>query len=370
MLVGLRATAAALPRPARARQGDVMNGPAQSSLIGGVYEIGVGVTDLDRAVAFWAAWGYRPGPTGHLAPADAQRLYGVPSGLRSIRLQHQSAVHGLVRLFKWTDPIGPGLGFAPLRSTGSRWSVHKTDDIMNVFNHAETARLQGQAIRLRGPMFNVRSPARGYEQRPFEQPIRASHNFEMLFPEARLVAMQRFHVDMTRYGTIADGSVLRASEGCHMGLVVTGEDFSLFDFYRDALGFKFGKRVVIDREPGYTPSDFFDLTPGESFTECDLEDPASGATPATQLPGRLRVFMIHHARPQPDLRPVARPGHLGYCLYTCRGRDAAAARAAVAAHAGHGGASQITPLMPNEFGEPGFSFTAPDGYAWAIVQAP
>ncbi|MDX2144837.1 MAG: hypothetical protein SFV19_15890 [Rhodospirillaceae bacterium] len=342
---------------------------SRSNLIGGIYEIGVGVTDLDRAVAFWSAWGYRPGPMGHLASTEAHKLYGVSSGLQSIRLHHQTAVHGLVRLFKWTEPTGPGLGFAPLRSTGSRWSVHKTDDIMSVFNHAETARQQGQAIRLRGPMINVRSTARGYEQRPFEKSIRASHNFEMLFPEARVVAMQRFHIDITKYGTIAADSVLRTSEGCHMGLVVTREDFSLFDFYRDALGFKFGKRVVIDCEPGYTPSDFFDLMPGESFTECDLEDPASGTTPETQLPGRLRVFMIHHSRPQPDLRPISRPGHLGNCLYTCRVRDVGAARAAVAAYAKHGGASQITPIMANEFGEAGFSFTAPDGYAWAVVQA-
>jgi catechol 2,3-dioxygenase-like lactoylglutathione lyase family enzyme len=343
--------------------------PSSTNLIGGLYEIAVGVSDLAAAVAFWRAFGYEPDRRGSLAAQPAARLYGVASGVQSIRLRHQAAIHGLIRLFAWECPLGPGLGFAPLRATGSRWSVHKTDDIMNVFNHAETARQQGHDIRIRGPMSNVRAPARGYTQEPFAGPIRASHNFEMILPEARVVAMQRFNVDIARYGTIAAGSLLRTSEGCHMGLVVTGEDFAVFDFYRDALGFKFGKKVVIAREPGYAPSDFFELSEGESFSERDLEDPTSGAMPETQLPGRLRVFMIHNARAQPDLRPLSRPGHLGYSLYTCRVHDAAAARAAVLAYGRHGGARDVSAMISNEFGEPGFSFTAPDGYAWAIVQA-
>jgi catechol 2,3-dioxygenase-like lactoylglutathione lyase family enzyme len=341
----------------------------KSNLVGGLYEVGVGVSDLDHALLFWRSLGYEAGPRGHLPPAYTERLYGATSGLESVRLRHADAKHGLIRLMHWAKPSGPGLGHAPLRSTGSRWSVHKTADIMNVFNHSETARQQGRDIRIRGPMINVRATARGYDQRPFEHPIRASHNLEMIFPEARLVAMQRFNIDIGKYGTVAPDSVLQMSEGCHMGLVVTGNDLSVFDFYSDVLGFRRGKKVHIDHEPGYTPSDFFDLSPGEHFTEYDFEDPESGDTPETQLPGRLRVFMIHNARPQPDLRPLARPGNLGYGLYTARMRDLAETHITVTAYSHHGGATGVTTIQPDEFGTPAFSFTAPDGYAWTLLQA-
>jgi len=342
---------------------------AKSRLAGGLYEIGVGVSALEAAIAFWRAFGYAPAARGTLTAGAARALYGVASAVTAVRLAHGAARHGLIRLQAWQTPTGPGLGFAPLRATGSRWSVHRTDDIMSVVNHAAALRQQGGAIRLRGPMLNLRAPARGYEQRPFAAPIRASHNFEMLFPEARVVAMQRFGVTMARYGTISDSALLRTTEGCHMGLVAVGEDFGLFDFYTEALGFKAGRRVHIAYEPGYTPSDFFELAPGEHFTECDFEDPDSGDTLDTQLPGRLRAFLIHNARPQPDLRPRARPGQLGYGLYTVRLRDLPAARAAVLAYAKHGGARDVTAILADEFGTPAFSFTAPDGYAWLALEA-
>jgi catechol 2,3-dioxygenase-like lactoylglutathione lyase family enzyme len=342
---------------------------AKSGVIGGIHEIGIGVRDLESAAAFWRAWGYAPGARGTLSTEHATRLYGVASDLASVRLTHQSATCGLIRLLQWRTVMGNGLGHHPLRSTGSRWSVHRTADIMNVFNHAEAARQQGQDIQLRGPLINVRSPARGYEQKPFTAPIRASHNFQMTLPEARVVAMQRFTVTMARYGTVNEGSLLRATEGCHMGLVVTGEDFGIFDFYTEVLGFKQGKKVHIEHESGYTPSEFFDLRPGEHFTECDFEDPAGGDTLDTQLPGRLRAFLIHGARPQPDLRPQSRPGVLGYCLYTVRVADIAVMRGAVLAYAKHGGARNVTEIMADEFGAAAFSFTAPDGYGWTAIQA-
>jgi uncharacterized glyoxalase superfamily protein PhnB len=34
-----------------------------------------------------------------------------------------------------------------------------------------------------------------------------------------------------------------------------------------------------------------------------------------------------------------------------------------------GGATSITDVLPDEFGERAFSFVAPDGYSWTLVQA-
>ena len=121
-----------------------------TGLIGGVYEVGVGVPDADAAVAFWRACGYRVGTEGGLGGAQAKALYGVDSGLRSIRLFHQDATAGLVRLMVWDRPVGAGLDMAPLRTHGCRWSVHRTDDIANAYVHGEMLRRQGKPITLLG----------------------------------------------------------------------------------------------------------------------------------------------------------------------------------------------------------------------------
>jgi uncharacterized glyoxalase superfamily protein PhnB len=34
-----------------------------------------------------------------------------------------------------------------------------------------------------------------------------------------------------------------------------------------------------------------------------------------------------------------------------------------------GGATQVTDVLPDEFGGRAFSFVAPDGYSWTLVQA-
>ncbi|MDW8259680.1 MAG: hypothetical protein RML32_09585, partial [Gammaproteobacteria bacterium] len=68
--------------------------------IGGLYEAGVGVPDLEASCADFAAYGCRPGPAGALDAAAARRLYGVDSALRSVRLLHGAADHGGIRLMQ------------------------------------------------------------------------------------------------------------------------------------------------------------------------------------------------------------------------------------------------------------------------------
>jgi uncharacterized glyoxalase superfamily protein PhnB len=330
----------------------------------GIYEIGVGVTDLAEAVAFWAAFGYGPGVRGRLSAADAGALYGVDSALASIRLRHQAAESGLIRLMEWEHPAGPGLGLAAARTVGARWSVHRCADVLAVLDHAVAWREQGKPVAIRGPAVNVRAPARGAAQAPFLAPIKSSANLQVTLPEAQVVVMQRRHVDLGTYGTVAEDSLLRTSEGCHMGLVVQGDDLALFDFYERAIGFRRGRTVRIAHEPGYPPSDWFDLVPGEAFTEIDFENPHSGPTAETALPGRLRTFMLHSPTPQPDRRAASSPGQLGYALYTVRTSDLAGLRARVQA----GGGAKVTAVLADEFGTPAFSFAAPDGYVWTAVQ--
>ena len=104
---------------------------APAACIGGLYEACIGVPDLAQATAFFESFGCRPGPVGELDAGAARSLYGVDSALRSVRLLHQQADHGLVRLMQWERPLNEGLGIAPnLRCVGSRWGVRVTQSVM------------------------------------------------------------------------------------------------------------------------------------------------------------------------------------------------------------------------------------------------
>ena len=336
---------------------------SKAGLIGGIFDIGVGVTDLDAAAEFWAACGYRRGPEGDMTAAESRALYGVDSAVKSLRLLHQDATAGLIRLMRWQRPTGPGLQMAPLRTHGCRWSVHRTDNIANAYVHGEVLRRQGKPIHLVGPHYNFDLGKKIADKRPFREPLAASGDVLLFQPEAQLVAMTRMNFAVPKYGTINTASPLRLSEGCHMALVVQGDDIGIFDFYEDVIGFKRYQQVDIAYEPGYMPSDMFHLTPEETFSEVDFDDPEAGDDPAEHLPGRLRCFIVRSDQPADDRMARAQPGNLGYSLYSIRVGDVEAMHARIQASA----ASAVTAIRPDEFGTPAFSFVAPDGFAWTVM---
>ena len=79
----------------------------------------------------------------------------MPSALKSYRLYHQSADHGMVRLMIWERPLGAGLGTAPLKVLGSRWTAALTEDIVRIANHAYVAQRKGLPIRYIPPQWTV-----------------------------------------------------------------------------------------------------------------------------------------------------------------------------------------------------------------------
>ena len=334
-----------------------------TGLIGGIYDIGVGITDLEAALTFWASCGYRAGPEGQLDAAQAKVLYGVDSALTSVRLLHQKATAGLIRLMQWERPTGPGLNMAPLRTHGCRWSVHRTDNIANAYVHGEILRRQGKPIYLVGPHYNFDLAKKAVDKEPFKEPIAASGDVLLFTPEAQLVAMTRMNFAVPKYGTINEDAPLRLSEGCHMALVRQDEDLSIYDFYEEVIGFKRYHEVHISYEPGYMPSDMFDLSPGETFSEVDFDDPEAGDDPAEHLPGRLRCFNLCSDQAADDRLALAQPGHLGHSLYTVRVGDLATMHKKVSKSK----ADAVTEILPDEFGTDAFSFVAPDGFTWTVM---
>ena len=68
------------------------------SIQGGIYEFTIGVSSFERSVSFWESCGYHVGLKGELSSECSKKLYDVDANLESIRMFHQSASAGLVRL--------------------------------------------------------------------------------------------------------------------------------------------------------------------------------------------------------------------------------------------------------------------------------
>lgn len=326
----------------------------------GIHEIGIGVPDLAAALQHWQAFGFRLATRGSLDRQRARALYGVDGALESWRLAHGDADKGLLRLMRWERPTGPGLAMTPLRTPGNRWTVQMTDDLLPVWTHAEVARRQGRPISVLGPVLNARAAVPVAQQRPFEAAVPATYNLQLFQPLFQQIVMQRLHIDARRLGTVGTGSLLRASEVCHVGLVAYNLPLATFDFYEHALGLLRTTQRRFPYDPESPASEMFALRPGEAFTEIDFDDPRSRAAPQASLAGRLRVFLVESPSPHPAAVDAC-AGVLGYGLYTLRCADPGALRATVAA----AGATAVTPLLADEFDEPAFCFRSPDGYHWA-----
>jgi catechol 2,3-dioxygenase-like lactoylglutathione lyase family enzyme len=332
-------------------------------LIGGIYDIGVGVTDMAAAKIFWQSCGYRPGPEGMLNASQAKALYGVDSAVTCVRMLHQDATAGLIRLMKWDNPTGPGLQMASLRTHGCRWSVHRTDNIANAYAHGEILRMQGKPIHLVGPHYNFNLAKPAAEKKPFEEQLPVSGDVLMFQPEAQFVAMTRMNFSVPKYGTINETAPLRVTEGCHMAIVIQGDDLSIFDFYEDVIGFKRYHQTDIAYQPGRMASDMFELTPDESFSEVDFDDPEAGDDYTEHLPGRLRCFLMRSPNSPDDRLARSQPGNLGYSFYSVQVKDIAAMHASIS----ESQARNVSELLNDEFGTPTFSFVAPDGFTWAVM---
>jgi catechol 2,3-dioxygenase-like lactoylglutathione lyase family enzyme len=343
-----------------------MNQPA-SACVGGLYEACVGVTDLAEATAYYERFGCRAGATGELDAARAKALYGHDSAVRSLRLLHQDADHGLVRLMQWERPRNAGLGLdRNLRCSGSRWGVRLTQSILTIANHAQRAAELGQPIHVIDPILAVIGEVTGEQAaRPFLDEIVGVREMVVFQPCYRQVFFERFGYESPLYGRVNPQSLFRTSQHTHCGLMIANDDHQVLRFYDEVLGLK--RWFDAERPYGQATGSrqIFGLEPGETHWMVDFDDPRSGEALADRRSGKLKVVRFGSTSRLPDKLDRSRPGSLGYCNYTwrCSGIEALWKRVAAS------GASAVTDVLADEFGTPAFSFTAPDGYAWTLIAA-
>lgn len=332
--------------------------------IEGIYEVCIGVPEPISAIRYWQQFGYHIGKVGELTAEAAYQLYGVNSSLKSVRLDHQNADHGLIRLMTWEQTTNQGLGISSMKVTGNRWTTALTDNLLGVLNHAENAKAIGKTIRYSYPYWEV-IYQKDKKSQPFVEPAVGVREMLLLQPLSRQVLFQRFGYVMSQYGKINHNAAFSTSQFTHLGLVVQDDSKQTLDFYEEVLGLL---RTRDDVETSYESSsagrDLFDLQPGEKFIVTAFDDPRSSRTDAMAArSGRLYIVRFPESIPLEYCYTLAQPGSLGMSLYTYRVQGIENYFDRVQSS----NAQKFTNIVSNEFGEKSFSFVAPDGYFWTLV---
>ena len=337
----------------------------QPPSIAGIYEVCIGVREPIPQIQYWQQFGYRIGQMGELSSDAANRLYGVNSSVQSIRLFHQDADHGLIRLMVWDAPVNQGLQMDSMKVKGNRWATTLTEDVLTVMNQAEEAEAAGYPIRYTPTYWEVIYKREG-EMAPFVDPAVGVREMLLLQPLTRQVLFERFGYTMPSYGKINPSSLMQASQITHMGAIAQDDSKQTLRFYEEALGLL---RVRDDAVTTYDSSaaarEFFDLQPGEQIIVTAFDDPRSSISDFQAVrSGRLYIVRFADSIELADRHESARPGCLGLSLYTYRVRSLETYFERVKASA----ASAVTDIVGNEFGERSFSFVAPDGYFWTLIE--
>jgi catechol 2,3-dioxygenase-like lactoylglutathione lyase family enzyme len=337
----------------------------QSTAIAGIYEVCIGVREPISAMQYWQQFGYRIDRMGELSADAAQKLYGVNSALRSIRLSHQSADRGLIRLMIWQNPTNDGLGMGSMKVKGNRWATTLTADVLNISNQAEEAVKAGLPIKHTNPHWEI-IYHKERKSRPFLDRAIGVREMMLLQPLTRQVLFQRFGYTLPHYGQIDEHAPFKTSEFTHMGIVIQDDSKETLKFYEEVLGLL---RVRDDVETSYESSlagrEIFDLRPGEKFFVTAFDDPRSSATDLMAArSGRLYIIRFPDSLQLESQFDRSQPGCLGMCLYTYRVGNLEEYRDRLQTSQ----AQNLTNIHSNEFGEQSLSFIAPDGYVWMLLE--
>ncbi len=332
--------------------------------ISGLYEIVIGATAEDESnqIQYWEKFGFNIGQSGNLTASQANQLYGVNSGLQSHRLYNQVTDRSLLRLMVWEKPVNEGLGLTPLKAVGSRWGTSLSLDVFNIANHAEDAVAAGLRVYYVPPQRNLINRPEPFE--PFMQANPCVHEMVLIQPLTRQVLFERHDYNRPNSGIVNPDSQFKASEFVHAGLILDCEHEKL-DFYDQVLGLH---RILDNRESKYGEASRHILElkgpeNNERMLEYYFKAPLTSTTDKPQIrSGNLEVLRFEGSLP--NKLAYSRPGSLGVCLYTMKVKDIQLYHQRVSTSE----ATEITHVYENEFGEKSFSFVAPDGYFWTLVE--
>ena len=324
--------------------------------ISGVYEVMVGVSDAEPAVEYFAQFGFAPTASASLSAQRAAEVYGVDSALRSIRLQNGAVdAHGLLRLLEWAEPLGPGVGFAPPETVGTRMAVMRTRDIYRLADvFTDLREGAGEAWLVAGPVYDdLYDATEGVPSIVNRRVgVREMGVYGRWFNH---VFFQRYGYTIPGYGVIGAHAPLATSEFTHHDFLVAGDLAEVTDYYENVLGFTPENDPVVSGawQPG--PRAVFLMEPGRSHWYRGFVSP-------NDVSGKLKFFSLEGLHVADDRSARQRPGELGITLHSLwTPRLAEVHRLAAAA------GLNPSPVQRNEFDEESFVLRGPDGASWQII---
>jgi hypothetical protein len=322
-------------------------------MISGIFENCVGCKNIEATLKYWAEFGYQEVNRGQLSAEEAELLYGHGSNLTSLRLQNgNSADHGLVRVMWWEQPRNAGLGYTLPVVEGSRWFASLTKDIYAIADAFTDDKANGGDWIYTEPVRGIEGI--GHVGTSLYNRFVGVREFFVIGSETRQAFFQRYNYNRPGYGTVDFTSPLLVSEGTHSSLITS--DHTLACFYSEVFGLVPLENNNYKRSGYQNPAtrQILMLSEGQEFYL------SAFASPQTNV-GVLQIYSPLY--PTPDQREYAQPGSLGLSLFTYQVEDITAFHQQVSLSA----ATQITPIVLNEFGEPSFGLVAPDGMYWVIV---
>ena len=327
--------------------------------ISGVYEVMVGTDDAQPLLAHFAEFGFAVREQASLSADAAEALYGVKSGLRSIRLQNGDLdSHGLLRLLEWEQPLGPGVGYAPPETVGQRMAVMRTRDIVRLHDvFLDLRDKAGQPWLSTEPIFDDLYGLDTGETSIAARRVGVREN-AVYGRDFNHVFFQRYGYAIPGYGTIGPHSPLQTSEFTHHDFIVKGDLAVITAYYAEVLGLRPENDPVISGDWQHGPRRVFGMEPGESHWYRGFVSP-------NNICGKLKFFAAvdpGHVRDRSHRQRVGEKSITMHSLYTPKleyVRELAIE---------HG--LQPSAIMENEFKERAFVFTGPDGATWQILAQP
>lgn len=321
--------------------------------ISGVYEVVIGVRDLDQALRYFGDLGFRLVQTGYLSPLAAQALYGHPSGVRSYRLQNGNIdSHGMIRLLHWEKPLGDGVGYGRPGTIGSRVMAMLTTDIYRLHDIYHDARMAGEPWLVSEPVrqsLTGDDSPRGF----FERPV-GTREMAVYGPQWNHLFFQRYGYTVPGYGNVHLNTRLRTSEITHHDFFVRVDSMAQLAYLEKVLGLQADGAPSLNGDWMPGPRSLYFLQPGESYWFQSFQSPNNVA-------GKLRFFVP--VQPRADRSAPQRPGHTGVTAHTFytpyldrMWNDVVQAQL------------RPTPVAANEFGERCFVFRGPEGATWQIIE--
>lgn len=320
-------------------------------MISGIFEHCIGSRNAEASLKYWAELGYREIQRGQLSADAAQQLYGHASELMSVRLQNgNSADHGLVRIMQWQQLHNAGLEKTLPLTVGSRWFASLVQDLYVLFDAFTDDNASGGDWIVTEPVRGIEFV--GNQGSSFYQRFVGVREMFVIGAETRQAFFQRYGYTRSGYGTIDPVSPLGVSEGTHSSIVTP--DHSTAAFYAEVLGLV--PSEINGKRSGYQNSatrQIMLLNEGEEFYLSAFLSPQSTV-------GMLQIYSPIHTTA--DRRHLSQPGSLGLSLFTYQTDNIQDLHHRVSAS----DATAVTPILPNEFGEPAFGFVAPDGMCWGM----